>query len=88
MHHMDQPGTLDFPGCVYKMASGLLGVGIQGTQVSGWAVPFLLMAFDLVPILLTHFSTVFLGLISGGIYWCPLVEYSRPRSPPGEPGSF
>lgn len=62
MHHMDQPGTcfpgtLDFLGCVYKMAAGLLGVGIQGAQVGGWAVPFLLMAFSLVPFLLTHFST-------------------------------
>ena len=54
-------------------------------QWLGSALPA--MAFSLVHFLLTHFSTVFRGLISGGIYWCPLVEYSRPRSPPGEPGS-
>lgn len=45
------------------MVCGLLGGGIYGTQGSGWAVPFQLKAFGLVPFLLIPLLALFLGLI-------------------------
>lgn len=68
-------------GCVYKMAAGLLGVGIQGAQVSGWAVPFLLMAFSLVPFFWLTFQLAHFRRHD----WCHLWNTPRPRSPPGRP---